>query len=71
MSDGVKTYETDELTVFWRANICQHAGNCVRGNGKVFDPQRRPWIDVTQAPADEIMRIIDTCPSGALSYAKK
>lgn len=72
MSDvKTKTYETDELKVFWRPELCQHSRRCVLGNGKVFDPKRRPWIDLSQAPADEIMSIIDTCPSGALSYEKK
>lgn len=66
-----KTYETDELRVFWKADICQHSGNCVRGNGAVFDPKRRPWIDLSQASAEEVMRVIDTCPSGALSYEQK
>lgn len=66
-----KTHETDELRVFWKADICQHSGNCVRGNGAVFDPKRRPWIDLSQASAEEIMRVIDTCPSGALSYKQK
>ncbi|HHT40820.1 MAG TPA: (4Fe-4S)-binding protein [Actinomyces sp.] len=66
-----KTHETDELRVFWKADICQHSGNCVRGNGAVFDPKRRPWIDLSQASAEEVMRVIDTCPSGALSYEQK
>jgi uncharacterized Fe-S cluster protein YjdI len=43
----------------------------VRGNGAVFDPKRRPWIDLSQASAEEVMRVIDTCPSGALSYEQK
>lgn len=71
MSDAVKTYETDDLTVYWRPGICQHVGNCVRGNGNVFDVKRRPWIDLSQASTEEIMRVIDTCPSGALSYKRK
>jgi len=66
-----KTHETDELRVFWKVDICQHSGNCVRGNGAVFDPKRRPWIDLSQASAEEVMRVIDTCPSGALSYEQK
>lgn len=67
----MKAYETDELTVFWKPDICIHSGNCVRGNKDVFDPARRPWIDLSQASAQDIMRVIDTCPSGALSYEEK
>ncbi len=29
-----------------------------------------PWIDSTGAPVDEIVLVIQMCPSGALSYTK-
>ena len=38
------------------------------GNGKVFEVGRRPWVDLSQAPATEIADIIDRCPSKALQY---
>ena len=44
---------------------------CVRGNGKVFEVDRRPWIDLSQASAEEIAAIIDRCPSKALQYELK
>ena len=34
----------------------------------MFNPQRRPWVDLSQAPATEIADIIDRCPSKALLY---
>ena len=70
-SKGFKTYESDGIDVFWNPDICQHAGKCARGNSAVFDPKRRPWIDLSKAPADEIARILDQCPSMALQYELK
>ena len=71
IAQGYKAYETDEIIVFWKPDLCQHATEGVRGNNKVFDPSKRPWVDLTQAPAGEIAEIIDRCPSGALKYELK
>lgn len=64
----VKVYENDKIKVVWRPDRCVHSGNCVTGSHRVFNVQRRPWVNINAADVDEIKRIIDTCPSGALSY---
>ncbi|WKD59036.1 (4Fe-4S)-binding protein [Corynebacterium caspium] len=66
-----KTYENDDLTVFWKPELCQHAAECVRGSKAVFDPTRRPWIKLENGTSEQIAKIIDKCPSFALSYAWK
>ena len=68
---GFKTYENDAICVFWRPSMCTHSGKCVMGNNAVFDPLRRPWIDLSQADTKEIAAIIDQCPSKALHYELK
>ena len=68
MSTNEKKYTKDDLTVIWSKDKCIHSGICVKGLGIVFDPNQRPWIDVNKASANEIMKQIDQCPSGALSY---
>ena len=68
---GFKTYEGKEIRIFWNPDLCQHAAECFRGNGNVFDAGRRPWIDPDAAPGSEVARIIDRCPSGALRYERK
>jgi hypothetical protein len=32
----------------------------------VFDPERRPWVDLDHASADEVEDAVAQCPSGAL-----
>ena len=71
IAQGYKAYETDEIIVFWKPDLCEHATECIRGNDKVFDVSRRPWVDLSQAPSVEIAEIIDRCPSGALKYILK
>lgn len=68
---GYKTYEGERIRVFWNPEVCEHAAKCARGNAAVFNPRRRPWVDLTQAPAKEIAQIIDRCPSRALQYELK
>lgn len=64
-----RRYTKDELTVVWQPSKCMHSGICFRGLGKVFDPRRRPWIDLTHATAEQIIAQVKDCPSGALSLA--
>ena len=51
--------------------MCKHAGKCVNGSSEVFNPNRRPWIDLSMLPAKEIAKIIEDCPSNALQYELK
>lgn len=71
LENGYKAYENDEIVVYWNPELCVHAAECIRGNSEVFDVSRRPWVDVSKAPAGEIAEIIDRCPSGALKYELK
>lgn len=68
---GYKSYETDEITVFWNLDVCKHSGVCSTSNRGVFNPKRRPWIDLSKAPAETVAEIIDRCPSKALQYELK
>jgi len=57
-------YPNEEITVIWKPDICIHSG----GLGKVFDPKRRPWIDMNHAETQQIIDQVRKCPSGALSF---
>ncbi len=63
-----KEYSNDEITVVWKPGICVHSEICVNTLPKVYDPKGSPWINVDNAGADELVKQIDMCPSGALSY---
>lgn len=63
----VKQYSNGEITVVWKAALCQHAGNCVRGLPAVFNPKQHPWIQVEAASTEAIIHTVRSCPSGALT----
>jgi len=69
MRDGiVKHYTLNGITVTWKPALCIHSGICFRGLPLVFDPRRRPWIELQNADNDEITAQVERCPSGALSW---
>lgn len=71
VNQGYRQYHGQQIDVYFNTHICQHSGNCVRGNGQLFDLQRKPWIAPDQVNTQEVIRVIDTCPSGALQYIEK
>ena len=66
-----KTYAGKALDVAFDTDTCIHAGECVRGLPKVFDPKRKPWILPDEAPADAIRDVVARCPSGALEIVER
>ena len=67
----VQVYENEQIVVKYDPNICEHAAECVKGNAEVFNVKNRPWVNVNGASPDEIKRVIDRCPTGALTYEMK
>jgi uncharacterized Fe-S cluster protein YjdI/CDGSH-type Zn-finger protein len=63
-------YRTNQIAVIWQPERCIHAANCVRGVPEVFNPRDRPWVHAGAADADTIARVIQTCPTGALHFAR-
>jgi CDGSH-type Zn-finger protein/uncharacterized Fe-S cluster protein YjdI len=61
-----KVYRSDTVEVTWEPGYCIHVAACIRGDARVFDPNRRPWIDVTAADAARIVEVARLCPTGAL-----
>ena len=66
-----RTYENDDIIVYWYADRCQKAKQCLMGSWQAFDLSRRPWVDVNAIPAKELAEIIDRCPTKALMYELK
>lgn len=65
-----RVYANDAIEVHWEPRLCIHTGNCVRQLGGVFDPARRPWVDVDAADPDAIAATVLTCPTGALHFRR-
>lgn len=71
LNEGYRKYEGSELDIFYSIEKCEHAAVCVKGNGEVFNPKRKPWILPDNGEAEQVMKVIDACPSEALRYIKK
>jgi CDGSH-type Zn-finger protein/uncharacterized Fe-S cluster protein YjdI len=68
MDQKIHTYKTDKITVTYDVKRCIHARECVKGLREVFDPAKRPWIQPQNAAPNDIMDVIERCPTGALHY---
>ncbi|MBT8327583.1 MAG: (4Fe-4S)-binding protein [Bacteroidia bacterium] len=68
MSEIVKRYKTDDITIVWKPAKCIHAGECVKALPNVYKPREKPWLTPENATKDELVAQIGKCPSGALSY---
>lgn len=67
---AIKDYEGEGIVVHWDSDRCFHSGRCFNGAPEVFDPKARPWVTPGALPADALAAVIDTCPSGALTYTR-
>ena len=63
-------YNNGEVTVVWKPKICSHSAICFAGLPGVFDPRKRPWINMDGAETAAIVAQVAKCPSGALSILK-
>ncbi len=71
MAQTTHHYSNGETTVVWKPDVCIHSGICARGLADVFNPRRKPWIDMSQAETQQIVNQVAKCPSGALSIEEK
>ncbi|HCA7080419.1 TPA: (4Fe-4S)-binding protein [Citrobacter sedlakii] len=68
---GYRVYTGEKIDVYFNTALCQHSGNCVRGNSRLFNLKRKPWIMLDEVDVQIVTQVIDTCPSGALQYRHK
>lgn len=65
-----KEYTNGEITVVWTPRLCDHSAVCISELPQVFDSISRPWVHMEGAPSADIQRVVDRCPTGALSWYK-
>lgn len=65
-----RTYATDEVEVMWDSGRCIHTGWCSKALLEVFNPEQRPWVQLDEGELEDIIAVVEACPSGALSYRR-
>jgi CDGSH-type Zn-finger protein/uncharacterized Fe-S cluster protein YjdI len=70
-NEVVSVYEGENVTVTYDRRRCIHAAECGRSHSPVFDVAKDPWIDPSLAEVETVARIIQRCPTGALTYQRK
>ncbi len=71
MKSHLYSFKGEKITVTFDVTLCTHVAECLRGLPDVFDSRRRPWIMPDLAPPDDIARVIEKCPTGALQFRRK
>jgi uncharacterized Fe-S cluster protein YjdI len=61
-----KRYTGAAVDVSFDPARCRHAAECLRGLPAVFDLNRRPWILPDGGDAEDVVRVVARCPTGAL-----
>jgi uncharacterized Fe-S cluster protein YjdI len=65
---GDREYTNGVITVYWKPSACVHASYCYRELIEVFDPSRRPWVDMQGASTEKIIEVVNLCPTEALAW---
>jgi uncharacterized Fe-S cluster protein YjdI len=65
---GGRRYKNDDITVYWKPAACIHASYCYRELIEVFDPGKRPWVDMKGSTTAKIIEVVNLCPTEALAW---
>ena len=68
-ADKLVTYQGKHITIHNNPLLCSISGYCHNELESVFNEQRDPWIAPDEDSAENIISLIEKCPSGALSYS--
>lgn len=68
MNNRNRKYTNGVITVIWQPAECVHSTICFTSLRSVFNPVRRPWVDMSAAQTDTIIEVVERCPSRALTF---
>jgi len=66
-----KTFAGAQVDVTWDGELCIHVSECGRAKGDLFVGGRDPWCEPDATSTEEVVDVVERCPSGALYYARK
>lgn len=70
MTEEKHDYQSEEVLVSFYPNRCNHIGRCVETLTDVFNPDKKPWINLDRASVEDICKTVSLCPTGALQYER-
>lgn len=65
-----RTYRGANVEISFDLEQCIHVGECLRRLPETFALDRRPWISPDAVDADDVVAVVERCPSGALQYRR-
>src|SRR5262245_40324956 len=69
VADRPDSYPARQFTILDNRGICAHSGRCTDALPTVFRAGVEPFVAPAGGRADDILRVIQACPSGALGAA--
>jgi CDGSH-type Zn-finger protein/truncated hemoglobin YjbI len=69
VADRLDSYSARQFTILDNRGICAHSGRCTDALPTVFRVGTEPFVAPAGGRADDILRAIQACPSGALGAA--
>jgi CDGSH-type Zn-finger protein/truncated hemoglobin YjbI len=67
--DRLDTYEGVRVTISDNRGMCAHSGLCTDRLRAVFHVREEPFVTASGGRLDDIVRAVESCPSGALGRA--
>ncbi len=68
---NIYKYPGAEIDVLWDERLCIHIGECGRAKNDLFVGGRQPWCQPDLVTVEEVIDVVERCPTGALTYEAK